>query len=237
MLAQSATTGALAGIVLNQAGDPVPNAAVTIVFVATSQTHDSVTAADGGYRFSMVSPGAYEVHFAAQGFKTSRLAAVTVNISEVATLDATLERGDASEQVPCQCRTGGATASTGTVVDSKTLTSVPLTTRNFTQILSMASGSAADVNNAGTLGRGTRGINVNGNTNAGAYTLDGANAPSAVPNPDTISELKIQPSQYDAAYGAQVPTTALITKSGEKDFHVDGWEFVSNDIFNFDQKF
>ena len=49
----------------------------------------------------------------------------------------------------------------------------------------MASGSAADVNNAGTLGRGTRGINVNGNTNAGAYTLDGANAPSAVPNPPT----------------------------------------------------
>ncbi len=192
----------------------------------------STTGADGAYSFSMLSPGVYEVHFASQGFKTSRIASVTVNISEVATLDATLEQGDASELVACQCRSGGATASTGTVVDSKTITSVPLTTRNFTQILSMSSGSAADVNNAGTLGRGTRGVNVNGNTNAGAYTLDGANAPSAVPNPDTISELKIQPSQYDAAYGAQVPTTALITKSGEKDFHGDVWEFVRNDIFN-----
>ena len=69
----------------------------------------------------------------------------------------------------------------------------------------MASGSAADVNNAGTLGRGTRSVNVNGNTSAGSYTLDGAFAPSAVPNPDTISELKIQTSQYDAVYGAQVP--------------------------------
>ncbi len=124
------------------------------------------------------------------------------------------------------------TSSTGDLVDAKTITAVPLTTRNFTQVLSMSSGSAADVNNAGTLGRGTRSVNVNGNTSAGAYSLDGAFAPSAVPNPDTISELKIHTSQYDAIYGAQVPSTALITKSGEKDFHGDAWEFVRNDIFN-----
>lgn len=230
--AQSATTGALAGTVVNAEGKPVPDAFVTITNSGTSQAHSSSTGADGAYSFSLLPPGAYEVRFAAQGFKTSHMAAVAVNISEAATLDAALERGDASEQVVCVCRNGSAAAATGTVVDSKTITAVPLTTRNFTQILSMASGSAADVNNAGTLGRGTRGINVNGNTNAGAYTLDGANAPSAVPNPDTISELKIQPSQYDAAYGAQVPTTALITKSGEKEFHGDVWEFVRNDVFN-----
>ena len=53
-----------------------------------------------------------------------------------------------------------------------------------------------------------------------------------MPNPDTISELKIHTSQYDAIYGAQVPSTALITKSGEKEFHGDAWEFVRNDIFN-----
>jgi hypothetical protein len=230
--AQSATTGALAGTVLNPQGEAIPDVAVTITNAATSQTHATTTAADGAYGFSMLPPGVYAVRFASHGFKTSRMDAVPVNISEVAALDATLERGEAPEPVPCQCRTGGTAASNGTVVDAKTITSVPLTTRNFTQILSMASGSAADVNNAATLGRGTRSINVNGNTNAGAYTLDGANAPSAVPNPDTISELKIQPSQYDAYYGAQVPTTALITKSGEKDFHGDAWEFVRNDIFN-----
>ena len=80
----------------------------------------------------------------------------------------------------------------------------------------MSSGSAADVNNAGTLGRGTRGVNVNGNTSAGAYTLDGAYAPSAVPNPDTISELKIHTSQYDAVYGAQVPSTAWSPRAARK---------------------
>ena len=29
-----------------------------------------------------------------------------------------------------------------------------------------------------------------------------------------------------------MPTTALITKSGEKEFHGDVWEFVRNDVFN-----
>ena len=91
--AQSATTGALAGTVLNPAGEPVPNVAVTITSAATSQSHSSSTAPDGGYSFSLLPPGAYEVRFAAQGFKTSYLSAITVNISEVATSDAMLERG------------------------------------------------------------------------------------------------------------------------------------------------
>jgi hypothetical protein len=229
---QSATTGALGGAVTDPAGAALPHVTVTLANSATMGTQTAVTSANGAYTFSLLSPGAYAVQFAAPGFKTALMSSVAVNVGEAPTLDAALERGQTAEPVPCQCRITVTTSSTSTFVDSKTITAVPLTTRNFTQILSMASGSAADVNNAGTLGRGTRGVNVNGNTSAGAYTLDGAFAPSAVPNPDTISELKIQTSQYDAVYGAQVPSTSLITKSGEHEFHGDAWEFVRNDLFN-----
>jgi len=205
---------------------------VTLTDAATNQVQTSITSGGGGYRFALLAPAAYEARFAAAGFKTARLASVVVSVSEAPTLDAVLETGDPAEDMECQCHLSLVTSSTGDLVDAKTITAVPLTTRNFTQVLSMSSGSAADVNNAGTLGRGTRNVNVNGNTSAGAYSLDGAFAPSAVPNPDTISELKIHTSQYDAIYGAQVPSTALITKSGEKNFHGDAWEFVRNDIFN-----
>ena len=229
---QSATTGGLTGTVANQAGSGVPNATVTLTNPATKQTATTSAGSNGGYTFSLLPPGDYVVQFASPGFKTARMAGLVVSVSEVPVLDAVLERGEAAEPVNCQCRIGAATSSTSTVVNARTLTAVPLTTRNLTQLLSMSSGSAADVNNAGTLGRGTRNVNVNGNTTAGAYTLDGAYAPSAVPNPDTIAELKIQTSQYDAVFGAQVPNTALITKSGENDFHGDAWEFVRNDVFN-----
>jgi hypothetical protein len=117
-------------------------------------------------------------------------------------------------------------------VNSKTLTTVPLTTRNLTQVLSMASGSAASVNNAGLLGTGSQDVNVNGSTAVGIYTVDGAGSATTVPNPDTISEFKIQTSQYDAGYGTRVPNTNLVTRSGENDFHGDAWEFARNDIFN-----
>jgi hypothetical protein len=229
---QSATTGGLAGVVSDPAGAGVPGVTVTLTNPATNQTHTITTGANGSYAFSLLPPGVYAVQFAGPGFRTALMPSVTVNVAEVPALDATLTPGESGEPVSCHCRFSVTTSATSTVVDAKTITAVPLTTRNFTQILSMASGSAADVNNAGTLGRGTRNVNVNGNTSAGAYTLDGSYAPSAVPNPDTISELKIQTSQYDAVYGAQVPNTALITKSGENDFHGDAWEFVRNDIFN-----
>ena len=231
--AQSSTTGALRGTVTDSTSAVVPGVTVTLTNNATSQSQTTTTDSKGSYRFSLLAPGAYAVTFSAQGFKTSLMASVAVNVSEVPVLDAQLGAGESTEHEACLCRLSqSATSSTGTLVDSKTLTGVPLTTRNTTQVMSMSSGSASDVNNAGTLGRGTQTFNVNGNTTAGVYTVDGATAGSTVPNPDAISEFKIQTSQYDAGYGANVPNTNLITRSGANDFHGDLWEFVRNDIFN-----
>lgn len=230
--AQSATAGALEGMVRDEAGAPVAGASVTLLNPATEQSLHSVADERGTYRFAVLPPAAYAVTFAAPGFKTAKLESVTVSVSEVPLLDARLAPGDPGETVACQCSIRAAAPSTGTLVDQKTITAVPLNTRNFTQVLSMSSGSAADVNNAGTLGRGTSSVNVNGNTSAGGYTIDGAHAPSTVPNPDTISEFKIQTSQYDAGFGALAPSTNLVLRHGQNDIHGNLWEFLRNDIFN-----
>lgn len=229
---QSATSGALEGVVKDPTGVGIPGVTVRLVNPATDQAQTTTTSATGGYRFSMLPPAAYTALFSARGFKRSRLERVVVSVSEIPVLEATLEPGDSAQTVACKCRLAGSGPSTGTLVDQKTITSVPLNTRNFTQVLSMSSGSAADVNNAGTLGRGTQSVNVNGNTTAGSYTIEGAYAPSTVPNPDTISEFKIQTSQYDAMFGAMVPGTNLLTRRGENDFHGAAWEFLRNDILN-----
>lgn len=229
---QSATTGALEGIVRNADGAGVPQAQVALTNPETDQTHTAVTDDQGRYRFSLLAPAPYRVTFSAPGFKTSWLDHVTVNVSEVPVLQAQLEPGEPAERVACQCSVTNSAPSTGTLVDQKTITAVPLNTRNFTQVLSMSSGSAADVNNAGTLGRGTSNVNVNGNTTAGSYTIDGAYSTSTVPNPDTISEFKIQTSQYDAGFGALAPSTNLVTRHGQNSLHGNLWEFLRNDIFN-----
>ena len=233
LCAQSATTGALRGTVVDPAGAVVPGVTVSLLNPTTGQTQTTMTDAKGLYAFSLLSPGTYDVEFSAQGFKTSRAMSVVVNVSEAPDLDAQLETGASEERVPCQCQfSETATSSSGTLVDSKTITAVPLTTRNLTQVLSMSSGSTASVNNAGTLGAGSQSVNVNGNTATGTFTVDGAVSTSTVPNPDTISEFKIQTSQYDAGYGTRVPNTNLVTRTGENEFHGDAWEFLRNDIFN-----
>ena len=167
LLGQSATTGALAGAVTDPAGAALPHVTVTLANSATMATLTAVTSVrrPTSSPCSLPAPTTWSLPLPASRPRACRPVAVAVG--EAPTLDAALERGEAAEPVPCQCNITITTSSTSTSVDSKTITAVPLTTRNFTQILSMASGSAADVNNAGTLGRGTRSVNVNGNTSAG----------------------------------------------------------------------
>jgi hypothetical protein len=229
---QSASAGALEGSLTDTSGRPVAEATVKAFNAATDERYVANADAAGVFRFSLLPPGTYRVEFLGAGFKTARLAQLTLNASEVAVLDAVLEPGSAAITVECLCHLRAVAPSTGTLVDQKTIAAVPLNTRNFTQVLSMSSGSVASVNNAGTLGRGTPSVNVNGNTTAGGYTVDGAYAPSTVPNPDAISQFKIQTSQNDAMFGAMVPNTNLMTKRGENSLHGDVWEFVRNDIFN-----
>ncbi len=229
--AQSDSTGGLGGTITGAKG-ALPDATVVLTNNATNQTATVVSGTNGSYRFSLLVPGTYRVTFSAPGFKTSEVPSITVNVSEAPTLDASLEPGDPRQTIACNCRLSMSASSTGTLVDHKTITGVPLTTRNFAQVLSMTSGTAADVNNAGTLGRGNSTVNVNGSTAAGSYTIEGAYPPSTVPNPDTIAEFKIQTSQYDAGYGAMVPSTTVITRAGENLYHGTAWEFVRNDIFN-----
>ena len=138
--AQSATTGALRGTVVDAAGAVVPGVIVTLVNPTTGQTQTTMSDAKGLYGFSLLPPGTYEVEFSMPGFKTSRAMSVVVNVSEAPDLDAQLEAGASEERVPCRCQLSEtATSSSGTLVDSKTITAVPLTTRNLTQVLSMSS--------------------------------------------------------------------------------------------------
>jgi hypothetical protein len=234
---QSDTSGSLLGMIADDKGVAVPGAIATIHNEATGYIQNAATANDGRYAFPTLAPGNYAVTFSAAGFKTAKMVSVVVNVSEDSVLDVRLEVGDGGQTVPCHCTVArSASSSTSTLVDSKTITATPLTTRNFTQVLGNASGAASNVNNAGLQGGGNQVVNVNGNTTAIAFTIDGAtpggHLGNGVPNPDAITQFRIQTSQYDSGYGSHVPTTNLVTKSGANDFHGTLWEFVRNDVFN-----
>lgn len=66
--AQSATTGALRGNVVDPTGAAVPGVTVTLANPTTGQTQTTVTNANGLYGFALLAPGTYDVDFSMPRF-------------------------------------------------------------------------------------------------------------------------------------------------------------------------
>jgi hypothetical protein len=253
LMAQSAGTAALAGTITDPSGAAVPNVTVTITNNATGQTRTTTTGPDGTYKFSLLSPGNYKASFTSSGFKTGEVGSVTLNVTETQQLDRALEVGTQSEQVTVEAaaETLQTQSSTlGTTVSSQQVVGLPLSNRNYTQLLTMAAGANAGVNNATQIGKATQDISVNGaDPSQNNYQMDGvsivntANTGSSkdcgiytgigIPNPDAIQEFKIQTSTYDASYGAHPGANVnVVTRSGSNQFHGSVWEFFRNTDLN-----
>ena len=253
LFAQSAGTGALTGTVTDPSGGSVPNATVTLTNTQTNQTRTATTGTDGSYRFTLIPPGTYRVRFSAAGFKTAEVSSFNVNVTETPVLDRTMEVGAQTEQVTVaavQETLQTATSTLGTTVGSRVVTALPLSNRNYTQIIGLSAGVNVGVNNATAFGKATQDFSVNGGdpgqnnyqmdgvainniANSGSSNDSGIYAGIGIPNPDAIQEFKIQTSTYDASYGRNPGANVnVVTKSGTNDFHGDLFEFFRNEKLN-----
>jgi hypothetical protein len=178
---------------------------------------------------------------------------VTVNVTETPVLDRTLELGAQSEQVTVQAEVGAlqtANSTLGTTVGTRTLTSLPLSSRNYTQILALSAGANVGATNATQFGKGTQTMSVNGNDpGQNNFQMDGVNITNwanagnsddsilytgiGIPSPDAIQEFKVQTSTYDASYGRNPGANVnVVTKSGSNQFHGTAFEFFRNAQLN-----
>src|SRR5437879_13668473 len=92
-MAQTASTGALTGTVMDSSGAVLPGVMVTTTSVDTAQTRSVITGEDGTYRVTLLPPGNYSVKFELTGFTTAEVPSVKVNVTETAVLDRTLPGG------------------------------------------------------------------------------------------------------------------------------------------------
>jgi hypothetical protein len=253
LLAQTSGTGALTGTVTDPSGAVIAGATVIATNAGTGLQRTATTDSSGGYQFSLLPPGTYNVKFSASGFKTSEVQRFPVNVTESAVLNSKLEIGAQGQEVTV---TGEApvieTASSalGTIVGSAMMTDLPLASRNYTNLLSLSAGANASVTNAASLGQGTQETSTNGSAaTQNNFQMDGVaidsyvgtglaedtstRASFGIPNPDTIQEFKIQTSTYDAGYGRNPGANVnIITKSGTNQFHGTAFEFLRNTVLN-----
>lgn len=253
LLSQSAGTGALTGTVRDVGGGVVPGVTVTVTSADTNQTRTSLTTEDGTYRFSLLPPGVYGVKFTIAGFKTSEVSSVTVRVTETQVLDRALEVGAQSDQITVETQAETlqtATSTLGATVGATTVTQLPLSTRNYTQILALSAGANTTANNATAFGKGTQNMSVNGNdpgqnnfqmdgvnvtnfANSGSANDAGLYAGIGIPSPDALQEFKVQTSTYDASFGRNPGANVnVVTKSGTNQFHGTAFEYLRDSIFN-----
>ena len=254
---QTSTTGAIRGTLTDSQGAVIANAAITVKSEATSTVRTVKSDGSGQYNVGLLPPGTYTLTFASEGFKTVIPGPVTVIVTETARMDASMVPGTQGETV--EVTTGqpllqAESATLGTVVDGRTIQEVPLTQRNYTQVLTMSPGVAGDVNNAASLGKGTQDVYVNGASSiSNNFHMDGADinnfgsgragdfvqqAGIAIPNPDALQEFKIQTTLYDAGFGRDAGANVdVITKSGSNSLHGSLFEFFRNDVLNANDTF
>ena len=253
LMAQTAGTGALTGRVTDSSGAVVPGAMVTATSLDTGQSRTATTSEDGTYKLSLLPPGNYRVRFEIAGFKVVEVPSAKVNVTETAVLDRALEVGVQSDAVRVEAEIETiqtASSALGTVATAATVTELPLSTRNYTNLLAMSTGANASVQDASLIGKGTTLIAVNGGGTAqNTFLQDGVVINNwfsfntgvegvsvggfAIPNPDAIAEFKIQTSSYDAGYGRNPGANVnVVTKSGTNTFYGSAFEFFRNTVLN-----
>jgi hypothetical protein len=254
-LAQSASSGAVSGTVTDPANAVVVGATITATNQATGEKRTVGSGATGGYLLPFLPPGTYSIEASAKGFKQANYRDVRVVITETVKLDIRLAVGAVQDVVTVEGRaTQLQTESTslGQVTSGEILNSLPLVTRNYTQIIALNPGVASEVTDASAVGKGGNGSietgsavvahGVSGQDNN--YQMNGVEINDlqssghfsggiAIPNPDAIQEFKVQTGQYDASYGRNAGANVdVVTRGGSNAFHGTIFEYLRNEDLN-----
>ena len=248
--AQSQTTGRIAGTIKDQRGALIVGAEITVSSKTTAEERKVSTNNEANYSVPLLSPGAYKVRIAFNGFLPVVFDSVQVVITETITVDAELEVGPIADfgivRIRPFTQTDG--PQLGRVVDWRAVSELPLATRNFLQILALSPGTSVSLANNTALGRNSQNVSVNGaRVTQNDFEINGIDANNlvtnaapgvAVPAPESIQEFKVQTSLYAATFGrGGGGNIQAITKSGGNDFHGAVYEYFRNDALNANNPF
>jgi len=237
----SAQTAQVTGIITDANSAVIAGARVTLTNVDTGVARKAVTNANGYYNIPFAPPGNYRLNVLASSFKPVTRDGVSINVDQVARLDFRLEIGPVSESV--NITSNGPplereTSAIGQVIENKTVVTLPLNGRNYSQLALLMPGATPN-----QLPRAADGFSVNGNRALqNKFLVDGLDNNNYImgvdtgstqvirPSVDAIQEFKVESANYSARYGqAAGGIISVALKSGANSFHGSAFEFLRND--------
>jgi len=251
-VAQTPGTGAIRGAVYDPSGLSIQFAQVKIENDLTNAARSAMTNSAGVFTVPLLSPGTYSITVDAPGFAEKSMKSINVVVSETSVVEFHLAVASVGERVnvePSLELAQTETSALGRAINQQTIEALPLSNRNYTQILSLSPGVVVELPNASALGRGTQDVTANGskttsnniqfngidanNLSQNSAANDGEEVGVAAPAPDTIQEFKVQTGNYDAGYGRGTGANVdVVSRSGGNRFHGTAWEFLRNDSLN-----
>jgi hypothetical protein len=233
---QASNTATIRGTVEDSSGGVLPGATVTLTNTATKAVLTAVTDERGGYLFTGVFPGQYEVKVELSGFKTYEQKAIQIQAQDTRGIDVRLEVGAQAETITVTAQNEVIQTETGAregVLTSQQIDNLSVVGRSSLELLRILPGVVAPDNTAfesvsfGGGANNTQAYTVNGIRSSGnTVSLDGSslidigsNSGVIVTlNNDMVQEVKVQSSNFAAEYGAGGMNISAVTKGGSSKF-------------------
>lgn len=226
----------LRGRVLDPSGAVVANAHVELTNSSTNVHQETTSSSTGDYLFTHLNPGTYSVSVKASGFQTLDHAGITVVVGQTVNADLTLSPGGDQQTVTVNSDVPLLQAETSDIqtnISGSTIAAMPLNTRNFIQLSTLAPGVE--------LPPGTLLPRINGGRpRTNEYLYDGISALQPEPGQvayfpilDSIQEFTVETNNVPAEFGRfNGGVVNVATRSGSNAIHGSLFEYFRNEILN-----
>ena len=245
VLAQSGTS-AIAGLVSDESGAPVPGVLVRVVNEATGVAVDAVSNEQGIYRASALVPGTYRVEASIDGFDPVARRGVRLEISQTLALDVTLSVGRRSETIEVSASGSvveSQSANVNQTVTREMLQALPLPNRAASSLVALAPGVVMIDTGAGTAENYPVFTAAGGRPRNQVFILDGGNASNAVGLTraqqltslpvDAMQEFRVITNNYAAEFGHSTGgVITMSTRAGTNAFHGSLFESLHEDALD-----
>ena len=238
-----AVYGSIVGTVTDSTGAAVPKAQVTVVDVGKGVSYTTSTNESGNYSQTHLIAGTYEVRVEASGFKTFAQQNVAVQVDQVAQVNAQLAIGNVGEVINVTAEAPllkTERADVSDLMSQKAVSELPVFSRDMSRLYFLVPGVQA----TGTTAASEQPQDIYRPTIGGQYwggisfLLDGTDnresvlgEPVITPNLESVSELKITTTAYDAEFGqASQAIISAQTKSGTNEIHGSAFWFRRDNI-------
>ncbi len=244
LMAQTTTTGDIAGTVTDPSGAVVIGATITVTSVDNGSVFTTKTGTTGAYRAPTLKPGDYTLVISQTGFRTTK-EKVTVALGSVTTANLQLQLGSSTETIEV---TGAAPliqtedANISSSFTEKQVELLPNGGNDLTAVAQTAPGIQMNTSSGGGYGNFTAfGLpatsnlfTVNGNDENDPYlNLNNSGATNLLLGKNEVQETAVVSNGYTGQYGRMAGAQVEYdTKSGSNNWHGNAQYWYNTDSWN-----